>query len=389
MIRHVGFVLLAAVAVLSGCRDHSSNQAAVAVSPVPSLTDHSAAVTVAPESRPSPSPVQALPDSAVVGAWQVGGTVVASGYNDVYILREDHSFDFLYNSMDCSKEVLGVSGTWDISGASVTLTPKWKAILVGGTKEIAMGSCASDYEIQNAKAEVVDDHGAPAIVLNAVTAQGSDGHAQDVLESGTGVKYWKIGDSFDSSETLKEMVAAHNAAPGDEEEESSIEYYDVRTMFPQEQLLDYADYDFNGDGGMDRVALLKSHKLIFISSVSEQDGYVMDGDLDFDEDFDNPETLKVIHPDDKTILLYVDRTFFPGVTVGTFYKWGEGFQPIQDELMGDLGLQIEDDKAITANNKVYRSEGGWDIQSDTYTWDSASGTYAIDPGKSRFVKRKD
>lgn len=57
--------------------------------------------------------------------------------------------------MICDKRVYSYSGTWEFDGKSIILTVNERVIHEGGVLVSAMGSCASEYEIEGGEIKTI------------------------------------------------------------------------------------------------------------------------------------------------------------------------------------------------------------------------------------------
>lgn len=88
--------------------------------------------------------------SDILGFWQSGYAMVASGFNDHFIFSEDGSFEFNYNEMACDSRDVGFKGTFKITGNQLVLHVTSFTTLEGGYMESSMGSCATDSTLTDA-----------------------------------------------------------------------------------------------------------------------------------------------------------------------------------------------------------------------------------------------
>jgi hypothetical protein len=87
--------------------------------------------------------------SGLIGLWQ-DTPEIASGWSDAYVFFADGRYEFHYNTMDCAKRLVSVSGRWRLTADGLLLTVEDRASLVGGHFEKATGSCGTDTELVDA-----------------------------------------------------------------------------------------------------------------------------------------------------------------------------------------------------------------------------------------------
>jgi hypothetical protein len=81
----------------------------------------------------------------------------ASAWSNTYQFFGDGHFVFNYSQMDCAKRELSYSGHWKAIESTLQLSIEQRTVLVGGTFEKALGSCASDLELVDGEKKFVDD----------------------------------------------------------------------------------------------------------------------------------------------------------------------------------------------------------------------------------------
>ncbi|MBN1639558.1 MAG: hypothetical protein JW866_11355 [Ignavibacteriales bacterium] len=132
----------------------------------------------------------------IVGLWQAL-PFVASGWDDTYQFFEDGKFTFNYNQMICDKREYSYSGNWEFDSEIIKLTVNERVIHEGGELVPAMGSCASEYEIEGGeiKTIILDE---PEIIQVRVSDYGID---EENMEMQTikfdNIQFWKIGSNPD------------------------------------------------------------------------------------------------------------------------------------------------------------------------------------------------
>jgi hypothetical protein len=128
----------------------------------------------------------------IVGAWQ-NYPIMASGWNDAYQFYENGEYRFNYNTMDCQKRVIRHSGTYVTESDSIlVLTTTDKLIIEGGKLVEAMGSCASDYEIEGGKEKLVklDKPEILKLKVSSITIDKLNDDKSKVLIGG--IEYWRV-----------------------------------------------------------------------------------------------------------------------------------------------------------------------------------------------------
>ena len=86
----------------------------------------------------------------LVGVWQ-DYNEMASGWTNTFQFFPDKRFAFHINSMDCASRDRGYSGTWEIKGENLILDISSEQVIVGGKVVDAMGSCATEKDIDGGK----------------------------------------------------------------------------------------------------------------------------------------------------------------------------------------------------------------------------------------------
>lgn len=133
----------------------------------------------------------------LIGMWQ-DSSQVASGYTDNYRFFENGDFIFGYNEMICDKRTLNYSGTWELNeGDQLKLTIKKKRIVEGGKLVPAMGSCASEYDIEGGEVRSIEltDFEIQGILLSPIT---EDKERPYVTRTFNKKQFWKLRDDPNS-----------------------------------------------------------------------------------------------------------------------------------------------------------------------------------------------
>jgi hypothetical protein len=90
------------------------------------------------------------PEVTLTGVWQ-DFPDVASGWGNAFQFYEDGRFTFHYSQMDCAKRIVSVSGHWTASDTLLFLIVDKRQALQGGSFETAMGSCATEWDLEDAQ----------------------------------------------------------------------------------------------------------------------------------------------------------------------------------------------------------------------------------------------
>jgi hypothetical protein len=128
----------------------------------------------------------------IVGAWQ-NLPLMASGWSDAYQFFENGEYRFNYNTMDCQKRVIRHSGTYIVESDSIIILTKMDKLIIEGGKLVpAMGSCASDYEIEGGKVKLVKLR-KPEILelkLSNISIDKFNDDKSKILIGG--IEYWRV-----------------------------------------------------------------------------------------------------------------------------------------------------------------------------------------------------
>jgi hypothetical protein len=91
----------------------------------------------------------------LTGIWQ-DNSQTSAGWTDTYTFYSNGKYIQRFNQMDCAKRVALVAGIWKLENDKIIFIESLKKEFVGGTLQEAAGSCASDYELMDAKAKVYE-----------------------------------------------------------------------------------------------------------------------------------------------------------------------------------------------------------------------------------------
>lgn len=90
----------------------------------------------------------------LVGIWH-DMPMLGSGWSDHYNFYSSGKYRLYFNTMDCAKTVTDESGSWKLSGSTLTLTMTEKTVLNGGRLVPASGSCGSAQDLVGATPEKI------------------------------------------------------------------------------------------------------------------------------------------------------------------------------------------------------------------------------------------
>jgi hypothetical protein len=139
--------------------------------------------------EPPPAPSFELTDKALVGIWQPS-PIMASGWEDTYSFFPDHRFIYRPDTMNCEKRLVSENGEWKLVGSTLTLSKTKRTRLEGGHLEPAMGSCASDHELEDAH-EVSDMLSPPETNTISVSTDVPEGYRWRASIMMGKTRFWK------------------------------------------------------------------------------------------------------------------------------------------------------------------------------------------------------
>ncbi len=81
--------------------------------------------------------------SDIYGMWQSSG-VLAAGWDDTFYFKDDGTFIFFFNQMDCSNRNVSYMGYWEFKNSKIYFTIMKREVLEGGYFTLSDSSCGSD-----------------------------------------------------------------------------------------------------------------------------------------------------------------------------------------------------------------------------------------------------
>lgn len=85
----------------------------------------------------------------ITGVWQ-DLPMAASGWSDTYQFFANGKYIFNYSTMDCEKRIIRHLGEYKFqSDTSILLITKTRTIIEGGKLVPAMGSCGTDFQLED------------------------------------------------------------------------------------------------------------------------------------------------------------------------------------------------------------------------------------------------
>jgi len=101
-------------------------------------------------SSPAPARSPAFKPAALVGVWQAA-PAMGAGWAETYRFFPDGSFRHHTSQFDAESRLREESGGWKaLDGGRLRLSVRSETVWVGGTKEPALGSVGSEFEIVGA-----------------------------------------------------------------------------------------------------------------------------------------------------------------------------------------------------------------------------------------------
>lgn len=126
-------------------------------------------------------------ESYFVGLWHAS-PVLASGWNETFGFYKSGKVVFRSNEMNCSNRVIWKSGKWKYEDGAFIILWEKRCLLQGGKLVKSLGSCASDYEIENGVFSVENINSSSGIKYT-VLKKGISFEKQLILINK--VKFWK------------------------------------------------------------------------------------------------------------------------------------------------------------------------------------------------------
>ncbi|MEK3867928.1 hypothetical protein MKX34_11915 [Paenibacillus sp. FSL R5-0636] len=143
----------------------------------------------------------------------------------------------------------------------------------------------------------------------------------------------------------------------------------VIKKYPNEKILSLKTVDLNNDKKNESIILTDSGNLFFLNS---KDVLVLinTGVAYEEEDLE----IKVLPASskEKHVAIVVDT---PPSTVVYVYRLENGTLVQKLHFIADIGVDFEKNGEIRQVWKKYRQNGGWDIVSGTFTWDTKTNKY--------------
>ncbi|MBH5318619.1 hypothetical protein I6N90_12510 [Paenibacillus sp. GSMTC-2017] len=218
--------IFVSVVILAGCASNVTEPSSdVTSTPLPSAVEELSSKVIEPspstDVEPSteviepisstiePTPVLVASEEAtvenLVGAWQ-DAMGVGSSYTNLYQFREDMTFDFIADAMDCANRERAFSGTWTFEDGKIILTKTQDLTLEGGTLEPSTASCGSDQELVGAKLVVNTYEDSEPIIFEVKPAMGEADSPYSMTQYFDGIQYWVLGGGPDQVD-LDEVIA--------------------------------------------------------------------------------------------------------------------------------------------------------------------------------------